>query len=68
MKREKRPGDVILEALYGRKMPENLDYCVKCETTQVKDENFRDETARREYKISCLCQECQDIAFAEPED
>ena len=28
-------------------------------------DTFRDEISRKEYKISCLCQECQDEVFAE---
>lgn len=29
---------------------------------------FRDSLSRKEYMISGLCQGCQDIAFAEPDD
>lgn len=29
---------------------------------------FRDDLSRREYRISGLCQECQDSVFTEPEE
>ena len=29
---------------------------------------FRDSLSRKEYMISGMCQACQDIAFAEPDD
>jgi len=29
----------------------------------IKGEDFRDELSRKEYKISGLCQECQDKMF-----
>lgn len=32
------------------------------------DWNFRDECSRREYKISGLCQECQDKVFGDFEE
>ncbi len=31
-------------------------------------EGFRDEISRREYAISGMCQPCQDVAFADPEE
>ena len=36
--------------------------CPFCQK-EVKDEDFRDELSRREFKISGLCQECQDGVF-----
>lgn len=32
---------------------------------QVNVTEFRDETSKREFKISGLCQECQDKTFKE---
>lgn len=42
--------------------------CVFCGSTTLADADFRDEIARREFKISKLCQRCQDEVFGdEPE-
>ena len=38
--------------------------CVSCGKNA---DTFRDEISRKEYKISCLCQTCQDEVFAEIE-
>lgn len=42
----------------------------KCATCgkAICPEGFRDELSYREHKISGMCQTCQDIAFAEPEE
>jgi hypothetical protein len=49
--------------LFGRQMKRGE--CVGCGSTDLK---FRDEISEREYKISCLCQECQDEVFNLPEE
>ena len=36
--------------------------CPFC-TKKVKEDNFRDEVSRKEWKISGLCQMCQDATF-----
>lgn len=41
------------------------DVCTSCGQAAII---FRDGLSRREYAISGLCQGCQDIIFAEPED
>ena len=41
------------------------DVCTSCGQAATI---FRDGLSRREYTISGLCQACQDIIFAEPED
>jgi hypothetical protein len=40
--------------------------CPFCEK-QVKIEDFKDEISTREFKISGLCQTCQDEVFEEEE-
>lgn len=35
---------------------------------EIKMEDFKDEISRREYRISGMCQSCQDKVFAEPEE
>ena len=32
---------------------------------QINEVNFKNELSKREYKISGLCQECQDKVFGE---
>lgn len=39
-------------------------YCPFCKA-EVKDSSFKDEVSRREFKISGLCQVCQDKTFGE---
>lgn len=42
--------------------------CIKnqiCFDCGKKVKNFRDEISKKEYQISALCQECQDIYFKE---
>jgi hypothetical protein len=34
-----------------------------CCATPIREAGFRDEVSRREFKISGLCQECQDSIF-----
>ena len=34
---------------------------------EVKEDSFRDEISQREFKISGLCQSCQDETFKESE-
>lgn len=41
----------------------NCPFCTK----PINESDFRDELSKREFKISGLCQECQDETFAEPE-
>jgi len=37
-------------------------YCPFCKQ-KVEEKDFRDENSRTEYKISGLCQKCQDEVF-----
>lgn len=39
-----------------------------CVTCGKSADNFRDEISRREYKISGMCQACQDLVFTESEE
>jgi len=40
----------------------NSGICPVCKK-EIKDEDFRDALSKKEYRISGLCQECQDKAF-----
>lgn len=37
--------------------------CVTCGSTKIQNEDFRSDLCRREFKISHMCQECQDSVF-----
>ena len=39
-----------------------------CVTCGKPANEFRDDLSRKEYGISGMCQACQDIVFADPED
>jgi len=39
--------------------------CVTCGTDKIKPEHFRCNKSRREFKISHMCQGCQDDVFSE---
>ena len=57
----------MLENFFQNNRIENIkaDICVSCGEPATE---FSDEVSRREFSISGLCQKCQDIAFAIPED
>lgn len=63
----KSPGmERLLENLFGRTTAIENDKCASC--GEAADE-FTDDLSRKEYKISGLCQKCQDAVFsAEPEE
>jgi hypothetical protein len=42
-----------------------LGICVFCGPKELK---FRDETSKREYSITAMCQECQDKVFNSMEE
>jgi hypothetical protein len=54
--------DDIAMTIFGRSatLAKAGKQCVSCGKPADK---FRDEVSRREYKISCLCQTCQDDVF-----
>lgn len=53
----------IMKAIFPEQM-ENVEkgLCPFC-SKEVKEEDFRDEISKREFKISGLCQSCQDETF-----
>ena len=46
---------------FGRERTGNA--CVTCGNTKVADSDFKDEVSRREFRISHMCQACQDSVF-----
>jgi len=64
---EKSPAiETLLERIAGRTTAIKGDRCVRlpvgCEGPATE---FRDELSKREYRISGLCQKCQDRIFGE---
>ena len=49
--------------LFGRSRKVTLDnqLCISC---GCDANHFRDELSRKEYRISCMCQGCQDKVFS----
>lgn len=37
--------------------------CATCGSDKIKPSDFKDDLSRREFKISALCQKCQDSVF-----
>jgi uncharacterized CHY-type Zn-finger protein len=63
----KKALDNMSENSFGRQVSQSIheDICVSCGKPAVE---FKDTLSRKEYRISGLCQNCQDIVFAIPED
>jgi len=64
---EKSPAiEAFLEKMAGRTTAIKSDRCVRppvgCEGPATE---FRDELSKREYRVSGLCQKCQDKIFGE---
>jgi hypothetical protein len=57
--------ETVALAMFGRSRRDSMKTgkCVSCGKSAV---TFADELSAREYAISGLCQECQDVAFCEP--
>ena len=58
--------DALAMVAYGRKPKDGA--CVKCESTKVTKEDFKDAVSLTEFKISRLCQKCQDDFFEKDSD
>ena len=52
-------------ALTGIDNPETIQL-KRCAFCKDPDFNFRDEVSLKEYKISALCQKCQDDFYGKP--
>jgi hypothetical protein len=57
--------DAFAEQVFGRKRDGTR--CVTCGSTKVKPEDFRDDLSRKEFRISFMCQACQDSVFGSEE-
>ena len=51
----------LAQAIFGKSRKDEA--CVSCGTDKVGWENFRDDKSQREFKLSRLCQKCQDTVF-----
>ena len=59
-KMNERPGDAFAHAMFGRDRHGSV--CVTC-GGEIGE--FRNEVSQREFKISGMCQKCQDSTFGE---
>jgi hypothetical protein len=51
----------IAETLFGRKRV--VGECVVCGKSVDVNKDFRDRLSQQEYKISFMCQDCQDSVY-----
>ena len=60
-------ADSFSFALFGRTRTGSIkqDVCVSCGKAV---NSFRDGLSKKEYTISGICQECQDLVFIDPEE
>lgn len=56
-----------IKRIFGVDRRESIRQGICTQCTKPAD-IFRDSLSRKEYTISGYCQQCQDIAFAEPDD
>jgi len=45
------------------KRTEKDNVCVTCGSDKIKPKDFKDDLSRKEFKISTMCQKCQDSVF-----
>jgi len=57
--------DNLLESITGRHRLQMIQSS-KCATCDAPNLNFRDNISIKEYRISAMCQDCQDRAFTDP--
>lgn len=55
-----RPIDIIM----GRDIRKSST-CFTCDSTAIEPNDFRDALSRKEFGISHMCQECQDLLFGD---
>jgi hypothetical protein len=53
--------EMYVKENFGASRKDNI--CVTCGSDKVKLEDFRDSLSRKEWKISRMCQKCQDSVF-----
>lgn len=57
--------EIMKAAGFGKEVElVNQHYCPFCRVKVNPKKDFRDELSRKEYKISGLCQSCQDKMFS----
>ena len=65
-----QPMEDLLAILGGspRKEVITTGRCMSCKTDSITEDSFRDDLSIKEYKISGMCQKCQDDFFGVSED
>jgi predicted Zn-ribbon and HTH transcriptional regulator len=56
--------DIMKQAGFSKEVEDvKAGRCPFCKSTKLQPEDFRDELSRKEFRISGLCQKCQDDMF-----
>ncbi len=56
----------VAKLIFGNKR--TSDSCVRCNSSKVKPEDFKDDLSRKEFTLSHYCQICQDRFFGTDKD
>lgn len=57
----------VMKIMEVAKAKRELNMCPTCDKPIAEDEFFRDELSRKEFKITGMCQKCQDETFRKEE-
>lgn len=57
--------DNMSSDFFGKKRSEVIESKNECVMCDEPDMNFRDELSKKEFKISGMCQTCQDAFYGE---
>ncbi len=57
----------VMKMMEVARAKRELNMCPICDKPIAEDEFFRDELSRKEFKISGMCQKCQDESFRKEE-
>ena len=60
--------DLMRKAGFGKEVDLVEQGCCPICKKEINMNDFKDTLSRKEFKISGLCQECQDVTFAPPAD
>ena len=58
--------NTMTKQLFGRERRD--DQCVICGIAVNPEKDFRDALSFKEFTISRMCQQCQDLAFTNPDE
>jgi hypothetical protein len=55
------------KAIFGQEKAKE-GHCLRCKKGPIDDRSFRDEVSLREYRITHMCQACQDFIYQAEEE